>query len=503
MDNTFKELGLFNETEETINKAEAINLKNIQQNDDLHSICMDVLIRHLFSKFLEAETLEGDPVSNDQKSIVENLWTDEIKLMYPDLKCLGYVCFILLEDTFQGQKAAYPKIIDRKHYDLVRRRDENYKETVFARWHADGIIKAPGDLFVFLDTSHYPNFTNGTHNSTISSTVGHSMMMTDMMNCYMLSLKQLSYPVMVINRTAASANIDSTIEQLERAEPTLAAATRDKEKFDASVASESTVIADGQFISQHSPQSYYTDSHSANFAKMHFFPTVVDNKYCMAPNWEVSTTQPTVPLLQPNILEFKDKLETHITGKYGIPISVINSGARTGARASGNSIDDNDMILFSHTIENESTLVCKLAEFIYRCARPELHGRSDTIFRLPTRPFMSTSKIIQLSDYDVISHDTMKQYAAAVSNIPNKDILKGKNKHERPPLNGNENQTDLMMSKKAKAMDGDHEKAQAEAQKILADRDNILQDIEVKKAQVVKLLAEAKAIKEGKNESKT
>jgi len=503
MEQTIAKLGLFNDDEDILSTKEALNLQNIQLNDDLHSICLDVLIRHLFSKYLEAEAVDGSVIEEKQRKIVEVEWTNKLKLMYPDLKCLGYVGFILQETVFRSSKILIPKLVDRRDYDLVRLRDKNYQETIFARWTGDGIHAPASELFVFIDSSHHPNFTTKTHNSTISSTVGHSMMMSDMMNCFMLSLKQLSYPVMVVNRTIQSTNIDATIEQLERGEPVLADANRAREKFDAAEAASSSDIADGRFISGNRGQSYFTDAHSANFERKTFFPTIVDNKYCMAPNWEVSKTQPILPILQPNILEFKDKLETHITAKYGIPISIINSGARTGTRASGNAIDDNDMILFSHTIENESTLVCKLAEFVYLCSRPELNGESDLVFRLPTRPFMSTSKIIQLSDYDIISHDTMKEYAAAVSNIPKKDILQGKNKHDRPPLNGNENQTDLMMSKKAKAMDGDSAKSHAEAQRILAERDNVLQDIELKKAQIGKLNAEAKAIKEGKTESKS
>lgn len=489
----------------TLNDKEAINLKQIQINDDVHSICINILMKQLFSRHIQVAPQSSGLVEQTLQDFIQLYWTEELKILYPDIKALGYVAFILEQVTFKGKDYDLPKKVDRNDYIVCRYRTKRYSEMIVAEWKNKKKEEMP-TIYIFVDNSNFPDFTTGKHNSTISATVGHSIITSEMFDSYMMAVKQLTNPVVIFQRTANSLSLDDQITATERAEPLAGNAVREKEVVDTRHAAKAMVEADINFIDNATPYSYLTDSHGPKTERKHFHPSVIDRKYCMPPHWEVSATQPTMPVLQQNILEFKDKLETHISAKYGIPISILNSGARAGSKSNANAIDDNDMTMFSQTIQSESMIVCKLAQFILNCSS---HKEADDVnFVLRTRPYMTTGKVIQLFDFDIISEDVMKSYVAQLSNIPDCDILKGKNKHERPALNGNENQTDLMMSKKAKAMEGDYEKNHGAGQESLARAQKTLAEAELVHAQVKKtnmetkkVQAETAAIERGDNET--
>jgi hypothetical protein len=488
----------------SLNDKEAINLKKIQLNDDLHSICINILSKQLFSRHVQVAPESESAVDKDLQEFIKQYWTEEFKILYPDIKALGYVAFILEQVTYKGKDYDLPKKVDRDDYIVCRYRTKRYSEMIVAEWK-NKIKEEMPEIYIFVDNLSYPEFTSGQHNSTISATVGHSLITSDMFDCYIMGVKQLTNPVIVFQRTATSLTIEDQITATERVEALTGEAIREKEVIDTRAAANAMVQADEYFIDKASSYSYLTDSHGPGAEQKRFNPSVIDRKYCMPPHWEVSPTQPTVPTLQPNILEFRDKLETHISAKYGIPISILNSGSRAGTQSKANAIDDNDMTMFSQTIQSESMMICKLAQFIFSRSA---HQTPDLIsFVLRTRPYMTTGKVLQLYDFDVISEDVMKNYVAQLSNIPECDILKGKNKHDRPPLNGNENQTDLLMGKKARALDGDYEKnhgaaqeSLARAKKTLAEAELVHEQTKKTKMETKKVEAETAAIERGDNE---
>lgn len=483
---------------EGISITEANLLKRIQRKDELHSICINILKRHVFSSSLEATIGDDGKVPDDWDIVFSRLWTNEMKIAYADLKAWGYSAFVLKETFINKKKYPLIKRVDRNHYVLKRDRDDQYNEVISVTWTSSpSTPKCP--LFVFIDMNQYPDFETNTHNSIISSSIGHCLMMTDMMDCHMSALKQLSYPVMITNRTVAATTIQENLTQINRGNPLLGEDAALKESFDAVKANEQADIADEQYTSRHGPISYFADSYVDVVNARSIYPTVIENKYPMPIGWEVSANQPPQPMLQANILEFREKLENHITTKYGIPMSIMNSGARSGPRSSGNAIDDNDMMLFSHTIESEARLVRDFAAYAMDCYKKQTKINLDFNFKLRTRPFMSTAKIIQLADFDIISYDTMKKYVAQVSNISESDILIGKNNHDRPTFNGSADQTDPILKKKAKALESDSAKAEAEAIKILADAEKVKVDALKGHAEIEKIKAETESIKKGEN----
>jgi hypothetical protein len=197
------------------------------------------------------------------------------------------------------------------------------------------------------------------------------------------------------------------------------------------------------------------DGHGKGTKRRKFYQTTEDNRFLLPVGLKLSQPQPTLPELMPDLLTYESNRREDIVGCYGIPASFILSGAKNTSKLSNNTIDDNDFVLWTKTLQTFEIMLTDLILEVYLQIHQDLKGKSNVQFIIPQQPNITNTGLYQLYNQDVIDQPTMKKYLLDMNGLRQTDAAKAPNNITRPVPGTNENQTTAVMDAKVRVMNAE------------------------------------------------
>ncbi len=475
--------GILFEKKIDVNTNTALELLSVFQNDSAHTICHNLLGRNLFSEGIKVLIKNRhSAIAKPSDDVVDYLFNKYyLKLIrdaFPDFMALGYsACIKVVDHTDQrvkGKPVEYMQQLPRDKYILYEQTTTAHQRVWKARFVGSGL--GTGDepeIFVYMMPSHHPDSITGQHRSIVSPTVKHSIFISQLNESFVEAHMQRSHPPVLVQHVQQTTAHQANGTLLEKTDPVMMHADNVQSKIETYKIQSNLKNEDLVYDSiTKENNTYITDIHGPETKRRKFLPTVLNSRYTLPDGLETAQPQPPMPEPQTDLLQYSDDRKNEIYAQYGIPPSCVLSGSRGGAHTNSSVIDDHDLLMFHRTLQDLSSFLCSYLEFAYLSLYPELEGQIDIEISLPMVPMISSHKIQELIDQDIITTKAGKRLIASIIGIDERDLVKeGQgNVHIRPPRNGNENQTTGLMEAKEYVMRQEGDKAKEEKLKIRAER---------------------------------
>lgn len=472
--------------EAVVDTNEALKLLDVFDSDEIHSICHGILLRSLFSRGIHLESLSkkrsrGEDKDEEIKNlqiIINKYWLPVAKELLRYGPAVAYVLYTLeeIKDPVAGYVKC-PVIFPRNLYSLRKVMLPNFstkwiatpKENQVQNISFDDTV-TPEGLHLFFIEGFEPCKETGMHRSIVAPTIQGFTYIKQLYDSFVKAQIQRSHPPIVIQQSAANSNTDTNIQQIERMSTGITTTNIAKRDFETIQAQNSLQNADDFYVVQrektHGTASEIVSNPYGNDRNSKFYPTTVDAKYPLPSGYEMASPQPLLPEPQNDLLNYNAARLREIFASYGIPSKGIVLESKANTTGAASSVDDNDNLALQRTLNFWQKVITDFILHVYLVIRKDLNGVSDVKITLPIIPYMSTAKIHEYVDRDVISAETGKEYIVTISGLSEMDVFHGKNDHDIPPLHGNENQTTRIIDAKEKVMLSEAEKNLQDANRL-------------------------------------
>lgn len=328
------------------------------------------------------------------------------------------------------------------------------------------------EYFIAFYDGYEPDIHTGLHRSPVKIIQSDSEYIRQLQKFHVLGTIQRARPSFVVAHSAEKGKHEGTLSTLENSHPDLfykdqAIKQHNEQRRSDNLAKEDFKYGQGKTLLT----SAYGDV-------MTYRPTVYDERLELRQGLEVSSTQPTMPEVQPDLLEHLAAYREIVAFTIGVPYTLLSASNRTGQAGK---MSAEDVEVLQTTLGNMKKQLCDLAERLYVRQFPDLKGQSDLHFDLLYTPSVSPDNIQKMVDRNVISTEMGNQFIAATMGISPIHVIDKPNERITIPVGGNEHQTGPRLSK-------EDARIEAETKVFLADAD-------AKRAQAEKLRAEAKAVR--------
>lgn len=465
-----------------VSGEEAKELSSVFQNDDIHRICHRLLVNHLFSNPLQVKVIRKHeslelPKKEDLEHIVRKYYGATARQAFEDLLIYGYTYFVKAQarEPILGDRVVeYPGRVhnadgmleSKLDEDGIRRFHSSFRNAQFSFTEMGPDGKPKKDLYVYMSPTNYPDEYTGKHKSIVAASLTHSIYVSQLYSLQIQAHTQRSKPPLIVQQTKQTSSHDTNWAAISRQNPSLLGASHDMKEVEVHYLKRGAEMMDNMYASTAGNEYMFSGVHGARPKVTKYTPSAISQRVYIPPGYEVAT-QGQLPEAQSDLLAYDADRKEHLMNLYGIPPSLALSGARNSSKTSTNIVDDNDILLLGRTLKAYQDMIIDMITTAHMTIFPELGGRSDLEFSLPLVPFISIQRVLDLVDRDVIPTDIGKRYIADIAGIDRKDILlDGENKHTRPPVGGNENQTTQLMKAKEEVMKAEAAKLRAETEAI-------------------------------------
>jgi hypothetical protein len=467
----------------TVDRQEALDLEATFNNDDIHCIALMILGRALFSEKLtvkeslvqlnSGELIERPPLP-DLELFYQTYYTSKLKRSLRPLLSTGYCCFRIVDGVnpqFGNKPMKIPALIPRADYDLVCRRWET--------GHEEWLVRPLGrfgflndfdpDMHIFFMDFCEPDTVTGKHNSLISPTKKHSDYVSQLYGFLVEAHKQRSHPPVIYEPIPVSDQ--GAVSIMYQPSVSLIKAQNEAGANRAQIALQEQMTIDSiqnQLGKRSAGDHLLLDAHDVDENMKHFRPTVVDNVHFIPSGYRMPS-QPQLPEPQQDLLNYDSDRKEHILALYGIPASLVLSGARNNSKTTTNMVDDNDLVSFQRTLRLYVQMCCKLATQMHLATFPEYQvGGSNLQFNLLTVPYSSPSAIHRMFETGIITAKARNQTVLALNGMSYDDEADEPEDIHRPPINGTENQITALVRSKERVQLAEAQEREANAKAILS-----------------------------------
>ncbi len=469
------------------NHRQAAKLIETAEEDDIIGVCLITYIRQLFVKPLVCTYKNA--TSNETRPPIDVLNRLMNRDYYPvfidvteSLLLLGKVCytFYMKLDPVMNVEVPVPVEVPYWLYEESVVTNSDFSQTLIikTRLTPDHQLQHNPKCFMFYYPSMKPNRKTGKLRSFITPSARHTEYTTQMYTETMLAVKQRAHPPVAYQRAPQTMTQASTHARQGQSNPDLFLNNKDSKTVDIDISHQMARLTKrNNRVNRPADSSlnnaYLTNAHGTGTKRQRFYTTMEDNMH-QVPDDYIMGPQPQMPEPYDKLLEIDSDRKEHILAQFGIPASIILSGARNSSKTATNMIDDNDMVIFQKNMLFNKGVYQRFAEEVYAHAYQLVE--SDILIEFPGLPNVTQTQIERDVDRNIIPTDVGKEYSVALSGYRPSDVLVGENEHLCAPIGLNEQAS------------GPYKKAKIE---------EVYAKVENEKADAAKKRAEAKAIVEG------
>jgi len=465
--------------EVTVREDEVRKIQAAVKHDCTHKICQDIILRSLFARGITVKhEQEGiDIKGNDLNFFFTKKFEPFLRQAMQEMFWygIGAGTFITEKDPlFDEEKPIqYPVVVHRNLVELKAYTDRaTFKTTwgAFPKTKQRSAADGPDpSIFIFHMPDCSPDITTGSHNSIVAKGLKHSEFIAQLFESMVAATKQRAHPPVMVQKNMDAERLSTNVGLLNYADSAILGMEGSKvgENTYKAIENQMQITELTQAKRPHDSamnDPYMGDAHGEDRPPKKMYQTPADNVVFVPDNYEIARAQAPMPEVQPDLLLYESNKREDTAALYGVPASFILSGAKNHSKMSNNNIDDNEFLLYTRSLQDKQRNLLELLQMVYLLMKPDLKGKSDLIFELPLIPFISSNSLYQLQNQDIISDDATADYLIAINGLGKDDKAKGKNKHNRPPVGGNENQSGPRME-----IINDYHKAQAEKERAQAE----------------------------------
>lgn len=503
-------------SEHWLSNDEALMLVGIAKKDPVHAIAGRMLRNALFSEDLQAKILNQELKNSSPVKDLElyfRLFYESLgHLAQADCHALGYTVWtyseILDERLSDDRAVVIPVHVYRDRYDVKARiyKDERVELIPVKR----GAINPTGNNFhIFVWPGMEPNPTTGEHNSTVSSLVGEFRKIVRLKEMEERANHQRSHPPYVLE-PAVSAGSGSTTDLMIHTTTTpfgqKNAAQSQQQKLVMAI-NEQTLAA-----SLRPALGVVRDDNGERRVVKGPQSTFDDNKHYIPHGYKAASSQPALPEVPANVLDYDLSYNKLVFASYGIPFSLALGDGKTassgGAKQTANLGGERDLEMFQKSLLQATKSLENLYAEMWHCSFPGNTCREDVRFILRRVPFTSSGALHGLYNQGIIHESSLKKRLAQVHGLAEDDIATEPNVITRPPMHGTESHTTAQMDAKVEALKADAAESRAKAAALKRDsnegedsKDLIKLQIEFEKEKAKILIETLKAKLEYEKES--
>lgn len=546
-DSKSKERSKFLDRSVEVNLEEAILLQDTFENDILLQTIYNTFCFYIFTNGFKIKKKEKNGLYNEDN--LNEIWGDFFFDAFQHIIIFGYVVYVInvVEDAAYDEKSNMwrpcyrPRVVPRAFYSLKQTIGENFEPSwevkdlrspiysnnafAFNLTDNDGSHNENEDnnikFHIYVHPMKGPDQTSGMHRSHVANCLIEMRRKFLLDQLCLIGVSQQCLPTVLIERPSAlydqkqqKQSTDTTGIQLpDTSLSVLADLDTDLTNNNGNISynggqdvNDSEAVSIGYGLTTNStlkqkriPGLDDRSSMSRGNQMITLSQTIKENVGIIKKGFTLSSSQPA-PGKVPD--EYSYMMESHrqtILVLFGIPVGLMFPTSGPNSRTSNN-IDDEELRKFSNTIAGFRKIMVQIFIEVYENVFNVSVRQSGIEVDLPSMPNVNMTQLFHLSSQNIIPFEYMKGLCVDIVGISREHMLKEgeKNENDRPPIGGNENWTAPLMAAKKHVIEAEAKEREASASLKKEEKAYMGKEVD---AQVGKLKAEAKSIKEGKNES--
>jgi hypothetical protein len=320
----------------------------------------------------------------------------------------------------------------------------------------------PPDYFYYEWFNHEPNPVTGEIRSMLAPFVHVHRSHILKRKCHDIAVMQSSHPPVMIQQAPEKESFSNILQttQLGQSPLGILADERSKQqKLEHYVDAQDTKIENFNNI----PHDSFLNSAVPITSKSNqrFYPTPTDNLHPVPAGYVMaSAAPPAIP--QNDYLEFEHTKDLKICSAWRVPPSIANLD-RAKSSSKHDSIGDNDMEMFSKTVQFFAKQIIDCVTYMYAVYVNTPVDKLKVKFELPLLPWVSTRSLYELYGQNIIHFNSLQTRLIQINGLNEDDMAVGENEITRPPPGGNENMTTAMMENKERALAADARESEEKA----------------------------------------
>lgn len=529
-----------------VDTDEAILLQDTFENDILLQTIYNTFCFYIFTNGFKIKYKSGAKGYNED--VLNEIWKDFFFDAFQHIIIFGYVVYVInkIDSSVYDEKANVwrpcyrPRVVHRSFYSLKQTIDENFEPSWAVKdlrspIYSDSAYTFPLNnneeegnssednnikFHIFVHPMKGPDQSNGMHRSHVANCLIEMRRKFLLDQLCLIGVSQQCLPTVLVERPSAlydqqkqtKKNVDTGMQLPDSSLSVLADIDTDTSGNDiayngGSDVNDNEAIRIGNGLTTNSTlKQRYIQGLGDNRSAMSrgnqmttLSQTIKENIGIVKKGFTLSTPQPA-PGKVPD--EYSYMMESHrqtILVLFGIPVGLMFPTSGPNSRTSNN-IDDEELRKFSNTIAGFRKIMVQLFIEVFQNVFNVSVKENNIEVDLPSMPNVNMTQLVNLASLNVIPFEYMKGLCVDIVGISREHLLKEgeKNENDRPIIGGSENWTAPLIDAKKRVMEAEAKEREAGAALKKEEKTHMGKEVD---AQVSKLKAEAKSIKEGKNES--